>query len=124
MPLYSEIQSRAFRLPNAEDSLDQMQGQLDALLRTLYFENIRIEKSNLKQKSSAMELSVDAQFSGVPQQLPRLEAALEANQTALRIGSIEIKVLGDLEGGGARLEINARFFGLHLDPDEVKAKKS
>lgn len=120
---FSEIQSRSYRTYSPADSLDQMQGQLSALLQTLYFENVKVTKLELKQENSVMELAVDAQFSGVPQQLPRLETALESDAKAMRINAVEIKVSNGSVGGGSQLEINARFVAMHLKSDEAKIRK-
>lgn len=120
---FSEIQSRSYRSPSPADSLDQMQAQLSTLLQTLYFENIKVTKLELKQENYVMALALNAQFSGVPQQLPRLEAALESDAKAMRINAVEVKVSDGSVGGGSQLEINARFVAMHLKPDEAKIRK-
>lgn len=122
-PEYSQIQARAFLSGNAEISVDSMQNHLTGLLQSLYFENIQLAKLGPAQNRNAAVLAVDAKFTGVPQQLPRLEAALAVNQKAMRVNRLQIKALKDASGGGPRIEINARFLGLHLVPVEPKIVK-
>ena len=122
-PEYAQIQNRAFLTGTAQNSADSMQNHLMGLLQSLYFENIKLVKLSPQQDGNAVVLAIDAQFTGVPQQLPRLESALAANQKAMRVNRLQIKTIGDTSGSGAHIEINARFLGLHLVPMEPRIVK-
>jgi len=57
---------------------------------------------------------MSARFNGVPQQLPRLEAALAQAPKLLSVDALEIKVIDDPQRGGQQLAVMARFAGLHM----------
>jgi len=122
-PEYAQIQNRAFLTGTTQNSVDSMQNHLMGLLQSLYFENIKLVKLSPQQDGNAVVLAIDAQFTGVPQQLPRLESALAANQKAMRVNRLQIKTIGDTSGSGAHIEITARFLGLHLVPMEPRTVK-
>jgi hypothetical protein len=62
----------------------------------------------------------------VPQQLPRLEAALAQAPKLLSVDALEIKVIDDPQRGGQQLAVMARFAGLHMKqiPDSIPANAS
>jgi len=122
-PEYLELQSRSFRSKNPDESLDAMSSSLNEVLRSLYFENPQVSKLPATQIGGAALLAMDVKFSGVPQQLPRLEAALAANHKAMRISRLKIDVVDDANGGPSHIEIDARFLGLHIAPEAVEAIK-
>ena len=118
-PEYAGIQARAYRAERFDGSLDAMKTQLAELLQSLYFDNIEISKASPPPKAGAMRMGVSAQFSGVPQQLPRLEALLSSNPKAMRVGDVQVKVVDDAAGGAPHLDINAQLLGMHVEPDVV-----
>ena len=118
-PEYASIQARAYRSERSDDSLNTMKTQLVELLQSLYFDNIEVAKASLPPKAEVMQIAVTAQFSGVPQQLPRLEALLASNPKAMRVSEVRVRVVDDAAGGAPHLDINARFLGVHVEPDVV-----
>jgi hypothetical protein len=122
-PEYSDIRFKSFESVSVEMSLSEMQNTLTSLLQSLYFENIQIGKLTSTQHGYAKRLVLEAQFSAVPQQIPRLESALSANQRAMRIGGLEIKAADISSDGGAHLDISAQFLAIHVHPASPEIPK-
>lgn len=116
---YASIQARAYRSEKFDESLNAMKTQLVELLQSLYFDNIDIAKASVPSKAGVMPIAVTAKFSGVPQQLPRLEALLASNPKAMRVSEVRVSVVENAAGGAPHLDINARFLGVHVEPDVV-----
>ena len=118
-PEYASFQARAYRSEKFDESSSAMKTQLAELLQSLYFDNIEISKTSQLPKKGVMSIALTAKFSGVPQQLPRLEALLASNPKAMRVSEVRVKVVDDPAGGAPHLDINARFLGVHVEPDVV-----
>lgn len=116
---YSSIQSRAFRADTFDESLGSMKTTVNDLLASLYFEKIEITTVPSSPIRLAKQLAVDVRFSGVPQQLPRLEAALASHPKAMRVSDLQIKVADDSADGAPHIEVSARMLGVYLTPDVV-----
>ncbi len=117
-PDFAELQVRAFKAGTFGDAAGQMEAELGGVLRTLYFDKIEFTKPELLPSAKAREILIEARFTAVPQQLPRLEAALERHSKAMRMRDVAIKVSADSANGGPQLEISARFIGVYM-PLEV-----
>lgn len=120
---YLSIQQRAYRLESFDASLEAMKSNVTEMLQSLFFENVQVSKTNSPPNAGAMRLAVNAEFSGVPQQLPRLESLLLSNQKAARLSELQIKVADDVASGGSRLEISARLLAVHVAPDPIEKVK-
>jgi hypothetical protein len=118
-PEYTSIQARAYRSEKFDESSNAMKTQLAELLQSLYFDNIEIAKTSQLPEKGVMSIALTAKFSGVPQQLPRLEALLAINPKAMRVSEVRVKVVDDPAGSAPHLDINARFLGVHVEPDVV-----
>lgn len=114
---FSEVESRSFRYKNVEESHESMKEQLREILSSLYFENLSFTKILPVGNDKSTPLLIDGHFTGVPQQLPRLELALLANTRAIRITKLQISVIDDQIGEGKVLDIKASFLGLHIKSD-------
>lgn len=110
------------RLLTAEDRTQagkELQDQVQKLLQSLYFDGISVFDLSEVAEGGATMVSTGARFFGVPQQLPRLEAAIAQSPVLLGVESLEIKVVDDTQRGGKQLEITARFSSVHIS--EAKA---
>ena len=121
-PAYAEVEARAYRGGTLSDAAAQMEVDFAELLRSLYFDGIQTVKADVSttKTGKTREIALDVQFKGVPQQLPRLEAALERHAKAMRLRRLAVKVNDDPTAGGPLLEISAQVVGIFLVPDDVK----
>lgn len=113
---FTAVQSQIFVASDITQSVNTMQGQLRTLLQSLYFDNIEFFDIADATKGSISRIEMSARFTGVPQQLPRLQAALAQSTPSLAIDSLDIRVVDDLQRGGQQLAVTARFAGLHMKP--------
>ncbi len=113
---FTSVQSQIFVASDITQSVNTMQGQLRTLLQSLYFDNIEFFDIADATKGSISRIEMSARFTGVPQQLPRLQAALAQSTPSLAIDSLDIRVVDDLQRGGQQLAVTARFAGLHMKP--------
>ncbi len=124
---FTSVQSQIFVASDITQSVNTMQGQLRTLLQSLYFDSIDFFDIADTTKGSISRIEMSARFNGVPQQLPRLQAALAQSTPSLAIDSLEIRVVDDLQRGGQQLAVTARFAGLHMkplpEPVVIKASK-
>ena len=122
----TSLQQQFFISSNIAESQNAMQEQIRKLLQSLYFDNIEILDFSKSSQGSISRLMVNTRFTGVPQQLPRLQAALAQSTTMLVIDDLEIKVVDDSQRGGKQLAVAARFVGLHMGPlpDYISASES
>ena len=123
---FTAVQSQIFVASDITQSVNTMQGQLRTLLQSLYFDNIEFFDIADATKGSISRIEMSARFTGVPQQLPRLQAALARSSTTLAIDKLEIKVVDDPQRGGRQLAMTARFAGLHIKllPEPTSASTS
>lgn len=100
-PDYDLWQSRAFVAPTREAALEAMKASLTQTLQNLYFEKVQIDvlkadapKAAEKTTEKTTDLiALEAQFIGVPQQLPRLEAELQTQAQSIRVSDVKIKAV-------------------------------
>lgn len=102
-PDYDLWQSRAFIAPTREAALEAMKASLTQTLQNLYFEKVQIDVpkvdatdagKNAKTADKTTDLiALEAQFIGVPQQLPRLEAELQTQAQSIRVSEVKIKAV-------------------------------
>ncbi len=109
-PDYDLWQSRAFVAPTREAAVEAMKASLTQTLQNLYFEKVQIDVPKTENKTEApvsaasapvvekIEKTTDlivleAQFIGVPQQLPRLEAELQTQAQSMRVSDVKIKAV-------------------------------
>ena len=94
-PDYDLWQSRAFIAPTREAALEAMKASLTQTLQNLYFEKVQIDvPKNEKTTDKTTDLiALEAQFIGVPQQLPRLEAELQTQAQSIRVSEVKIKAV-------------------------------
>ena len=118
-PEFTLAQTSAFRTASRDEALGQMKSMLTQMLGSLYFEVIQVEPA--KSPSQANILAMDAEFSGVPQQLPRFELALQSQAKPMRVENVQIKTIAAPKGGEPHIEIKARIVALHLPPEGVPA---
>lgn len=102
--------------PDTATAVQAMQDQLRQLLQSLYFSDIEFADFSDSSQGGISRLAMRARFHGVPQQLPRLEAALAQSPKITTIDQIEIRVVEDPQRSGPQLAISARFVGLHMKP--------
>lgn len=113
---FAPLQQQVFVAPNIAQAVNAMQEQVRTLLQSLYFDNVEFFDFSDTTNSNVSRIVMSARFTGVPQQLPRLEAALAQAPSILSIDSLEIKVVEDPQRGGQQLAVQARFAGLHMKP--------
>lgn len=121
---YAAIQSRAYRFEKSVEALDAMKSNVTELLQSLYFEGIKVSAIKPTSIGLANQLDVGAHFTGVPQQLPRLESLLIGYPKALRVSDLSIKVVDETKDAGAYLDVTARFSGVELVPDAPDSPKN
>ena len=109
---YAALAPRLLTEP-PEQALATLQATLDRLLRSLYMENIEFSDPQLPRRSGAERIAISARFTAVPQQLPRLQAALAAAPQLLQVQAIELRVVPDPQRNSQQLAVTARFAALH-----------
>lgn len=100
-PDYDLWQSRAFVAPTREAALEAMKASLTQTLQNLYFEKVQIDVPKADAPKAAEKttekttdlIALEAQFIGVPQQLPRLEAELQTQAQSIRVSDVKIKAV-------------------------------
>ncbi len=111
------LQQKIFVHDNAQDSLQAMQGQVRQMLQTLYFDGVQFaDEQETPVNTVAQRIAFTAHFQGVPQQLPRLQAALAQLPQTIAIQNLELKVVPDPQRGGQQLDISLRLSALHTKP--------
>lgn len=115
-PTFGPLQSQVHVAPDSAQAMAAMQAQLRELLQSLYFDGIEFFDPAASPAGQATRLSVSARFQGVPQQLPRLQAALARNAFLVGIDSLQIRVVDDAARGGHQLAFTLRLTGLHMKP--------
>lgn len=113
---FAPLQQQFFVATDVAQSVNSMQEQVRKLLQTLYFDNVEFFEFADSTQGSVTHISMNVRFTGVPQQIPRLQAALAQSPTLLAIDSLEIRVVDDLQRGGKQLAMTARLSGLHIKP--------
>ena len=96
--------------------------QVRQILQSLYFDSIELLDVSERKKGNITILTTGARFVGVPQQLPRLEAALAKSPRLLAVDNLEISVVDDHERGGQQLLILARFSAIQMQPVDLSAQ--
>lgn len=115
-PAYSMLAPQIHTAPDIATSVQAMQEHLRQLLQSLYFGDVEFFDFSDTPQGSVTRLVMRARFTGVPQQLPRLEAALNQSPTIAAIDQLEIRVVDDPQRSGQQLAVTARFVGLHMKP--------
>ncbi|SEQ79756.1 hypothetical protein [Giesbergeria anulus] len=114
---FQTVQQKVFVHANAQEALQAMQGQLQPMLQSLYFDGVQFTDLQDKPVNTVVNrISLTAHFQGVPQQLPRLQAALAQAPKTLGIENLELKVVPDPQRGGQQLDITMRLTSLHMKP--------
>lgn len=115
-PVFTPLQQQFFVAPDITQSVNVMQEKVRNILQTLYFDNLEFSEFSDYAQGTVSHIAMTVRFTGVPQQLPRLQAALARSSTTLAIDKLEIKVVDDPQRGGRQLAMTARFAGLHIKP--------
>lgn len=115
-PVYRALEPQLFIAGDVTKSVNALQEQLRQLLQSLYFDNVQFFDFSDAAKGNITHLTVSARFNGVPQQLPRLQAALAQSPTIVAMDLLEIRVVDDPQRGGKQLAITTRFVALHTKP--------
>ncbi len=116
-PAFAPLPQKWFVEADAAAATQKMQTQLQQLLQSLYFADIQwsdVEPQALNHVANRIRLSV--RFNGVPQQLPRLQAALAQLPQRINVDNLELRVVPDPQRGGQQLDIRLQLSSLHLQP--------
>ena len=121
-PAFHATVLRTFVAPGADIARGNLQTQLQSMMQILYFDGVSFAPVDLEASGVKGKVALDAQFFGVPQQLPRLAEQLRSAAKDIQVESMEIKVVPDTSRGGQQLEIKARFVATYmLDRDIERA---
>lgn len=124
-PEYSTLLPLLHSDPQVSLSMQAMQEQLRQLLQSLYFSDVEFFDATDTAQGHYSRLVIGARFHGVPQQLPRLQAALAQAPKLVVMDQLEVRVVADPVRSGQQLAVTARFVGLHMQPSsEVAAAKA
>lgn len=115
-PAFTALSPQIHTAPDITTSVQAMQEHLRQLLQSLYFSDVEFFDFSDAPQGGVTRLYMRARFTGVPQQLPRLEAALTQSPTIAAIDQLEIQVVDDPLRSGQQLAVTARFVGLHMKP--------
>ncbi|TXH34453.1 MAG: hypothetical protein E6Q94_04620 [Burkholderiaceae bacterium] len=113
-PLYGALEPRLFMADDPRQSLQSLENQLFQILQGLYFDPPQFSDKIETSAGSITRLSLTARFTGVPQQLERLQSALSQAPKHIMIDRLDIEVIPDPQRGGQQLAITARFSALHV----------
>lgn len=116
----SKLSSRIYETTDADQAKKEIQEQLQILLKSLYFENIQFSEFSERAIGSAKILSVTASFSGVPQQLPRLQSAIANSRKILSVDTLDIRVVDDPQRNSQQIAIAVKFNALHVESTGTK----
>ena len=110
---HAALAPRLFAEEDPQQALAALQSALDTLLRSLYMENIEFSDPLAPTRAGAGRIEISARFTAVPQQLPRLQAALASAPRLMQVQAIELRVVPDPARGSQQLAVTARFAGVH-----------
>jgi hypothetical protein len=110
---YTRYAGRVFRSVDGNQTNNELQQELAALLQSVYFENIEFSNFTFQQSGSTNKVTILARFTGVPQQIPRLQAAIIQSSKLLSVDVLELKTVEDRQRNGKQLAITAQFNALH-----------
>lgn len=111
------LQPKIFVHANAQESLQAMQAQVRQMLQSLYFDGVQFtDEQETPVNTVTRRIAFTAHFQGVPQQLPRLQAALAQLPQTIAAENLELKVVPDPQRGGQQLDITMRLTALHMKP--------
>lgn len=116
-----KLSSRVFQSTSTDQTKNEIQEELRVLLKSLYFENLQFSEFSERADGSTKILSVTASFSGVPQQLPRLQSAISNNRKLLSIDTLDLKVIDDPQRNSQQIAIAIQFNALHVDSSAAKS---
>lgn len=105
---FNALALRSFVAPDADAARSALQMQVQSVLQTLFFDGVTFEPVTT-DALAARRVAVDAQFLGVPQQLPRLVEQIRQMQKDVRVERLEIRVVPDPQRNAQQLSIQARF---------------
>lgn len=105
---HAALAPRLFTEP-PQEAPAALQSSLDTLLRGLYMENVEFFDPHADERPGIGRIEVGARFTAVPQQLPRLQAALAAAPKLMQVQAIELRVVPDTKRNSQQLEVTARF---------------
>lgn len=122
-PSHAALAPRLWSDEQPQQALASLQAELDALLRSLYMENIEFFDPAAPARAGAGRIEVSARFTAVPQQLPRLQAALASAPKLMQVQAIELRVVPDTARSSQQLAVTARFAAIHAPapPEPVAA---
>ena len=115
-PSFTSLQQQFFVGQDISDSVNAMQEEVRKLLQSLYFDNVEFSDYSDTRQNNVSRIAMSVRFTGVPQQLPRLQKALAQSSKMLAIDNLEINVVEDPQRGGKQLAVKARFAGMHMKP--------
>ena len=115
-PNFASLQQQFFVGQDISDSVNAMQEEVRKLLQSLYFDNVEFSDYSDARQNNVSRIAMSVRFTGVPQQLPRLQKALAQSSKMLAIDNLEINVVEDPQRGGKQLAVKARFAGMHMKP--------
>ena len=121
-PLYEGLEPRLFAADEARQSLQALENQLGQILQTLYFDPPQFSDGSESPAGTVTRLNLTARFTGVPQQLQRLQLALSQSPKLIQIDRLELEVVPDPQRGGQQLSITARFSALHVKSPAAPAQ--
>lgn len=116
-PDFGPLAQKWFVDAEAPAATQKMQAQVQQMLQSLYFSDIQWNEPQQQPLNSvASRISISAHFNGVPQQLPRLQAALARLPKRVDVDNLELRVVPDPQRGGQQLDIRLRLSSLHFKP--------
>lgn len=116
-PEFLPLQQKLFVEADVQAATQKMQAQLQQLLQSLYFDGIEFtDIQDTPINTVVSRIAMTAHFNGVPQQLPRLQAALARSPQQIGVENLELKVVQDPQRGGQQLDISLRLTGLYMKP--------
>lgn len=108
--------ARMYAESGPEPALAALQSDLSDLLGSLYMENVEFFDPQAFPKGGASRIEVSARFTAVPQQLPRLQAALASAPRLAQVQMLELRVVPDPARGSQQLAVVARFAAVQAAP--------
>lgn len=116
---FEQAAGRVFVAGDAPQALGELQSRVKSLLERLYAREVSVVPSGALPEQSAGVIEVEARFNGVPQQLPRLQQQLAAEDKMLKLVGIALDVAPEGPVGDhllVRLRIAAWYTQQDLRP--------
>ena len=122
-PAYARMSERVFATSDVGAAQAELQERVRSILQELMVEELVLVPASAETSPRSGVVAVEATFSGVPQQIVRLQKKLEEAPKALRIADIDIRRLpeaGTPERVRTKLRIAAWFVHNELNGDAGK----